>query len=99
MRKISAVTVIMAFALLLCATFALASADLSGKVIETMDSGGYTYVQIESKGGKVWAAVPQTSVKVGQKVTIKPGAPMANFTSKTLGKTFKTIIFSPGLDK
>jgi len=99
MKRISTVIVITAVALLLGATFALASADMSGKVIETMDSGGYTYVQIESRSGKIWAAVPQTSVKVGQKVTIKPGAPMANFTSKTLGRTFKTIIFSPGLDK
>ena len=70
---------------------------LSGKVVETMDSGGYTYVSLEKDGKKTWVAMPQTKVKVGQEVTCQPGMEMRNFTSKTLKRTFESIIFSGGV--
>jgi hypothetical protein len=72
-------------------------ATLSGKVVETMNAGGYTYVRIEKNGKKIWVAVPPTEIKVGQKATFYPGTDMGNFTSKTLNKTFDHIIFSPGM--
>jgi hypothetical protein len=71
--------------------------DLTGKVVETMNSGGYTYVSLENKGQKLWVALPQTTVKVGQKLTCQPGMVMNNFTSKTLNRTFDSIIFSGGV--
>ncbi len=71
--------------------------SLSGKVMETMNSGGYTYVLIENNGAKTWVAGPQTTVKVGQQVTCQPGGEMKNFTSKTLHRTFESIIFSGGI--
>jgi len=71
--------------------------SLSGKVVETMNSGGYTYVYIENNGKKTWVAGPLTTVKVGQQVTCLPGAEMKNFTSKTLNRTFASIIFSGGI--
>ncbi len=74
-----------------------AAISLSGKVVETMNSGGYTYVSIENNGQKTWAAVPATTVKVGQKVTCQPGMVMRNFTSNTLHRTFESIVFSGGL--
>jgi hypothetical protein len=79
------------------AAAAQADMSLSGKVVETMNSGGYTYVSLESNGKKIWVAIPQTSVKVGQKVTCQPGMVMNNFTSKTLNRTFESIIFSGGI--
>jgi hypothetical protein len=69
---------------------------LSGKVVETMNTGGYTYVCIEKKGKKTWAAVPEMKVTVGQKISLAPGQEMDNFTSKTLHRTFDKIIFSAG---
>jgi len=72
---------------------------LSGKVMETMDAGGYTYACIERNGGKTWVAIPASPVKVGQQVTFQPGQEMRGFTSKTLNKTFDSIIFSGGLLK
>jgi major membrane immunogen (membrane-anchored lipoprotein) len=71
--------------------------SLSGKVVETMNSGGYTYVCLENSGKKTWVAVPETKVKVGQMVTCQPGGEMKNFTSKTLKRTFESIIFSGGI--
>ena len=75
----------------------LNSSSFLGKVVETMNAGGYTYVSLEKDGKKTWIAIPVTEVKVGQEVTYQPGAEMRNFTSKTLNRTFESIIFSPGL--
>jgi hypothetical protein len=72
------------------------NAGPSGKVVETMDAGGYTYVRLEKNGKKTWVAVTQTKVVVGSKMTFQPGAEMSNFTSKSLGRTFDSIIFSGG---
>lgn len=70
--------------------------ELSGTVVETMNAGGYTYVCLEKKGKKTWAAVPEMRVKVGQKLTLAPGAEMTNFKSTKLNRTFEKIIFSTG---
>jgi hypothetical protein len=77
---------------------AISSADnsLSGKVVETMDSGSYTYMLLEKNGNKTWAAVPRMKVEKGQTVSLLPGALMENFRSSTLKRTFKEIYFSPG---
>ncbi len=69
---------------------------LSGKVVETMNSGGYTYVSLEKNGKKTWVAVPQMQVTVGQEMALQPGQEMRNFTSKSLNRTFESIIFSGG---
>ncbi len=70
--------------------------SLSGKVVETMDGGGYTYLCIEKDGKKTWAAVLEMKVTVGQEIALQPGYEMVNFTSKTLNRTFDKIIFSTG---
>jgi hypothetical protein len=69
---------------------------LSGKVVETMDSGGYTYALLEKKGKKTWVAVPQMKITKGQNISFQPGMEMENFKSKTLNRTFEKIIFSAG---
>ena len=69
---------------------------LSGKVVETMDAGGYTYVCLEKNGKKTWVAVSQMKVVVGSKMAFEPGSVMQNFTSKSLNRTFDSITFSGG---
>jgi hypothetical protein len=70
---------------------------LSGKIVETMNSGGYTYMLLEKDGKKIWVAVKEMKVAVGENVTLEPGHEMVNFTSQTLNRTFDKIIFSGGL--
>jgi hypothetical protein len=70
---------------------------LSGKVVETMDAKGYTYICLEKNGKKGWVAVPATKVSVGQEVQVRPGTEMGQFTSKTFNRSFDDIVFSPGL--
>lgn len=73
-----------------------ATSSLSGRVVETMDSGGYTYVCLEKSGKKTWLAVPKMKIIVGQNMSFKPGIVMVNFESKTLKRKFDKIIFSEG---
>lgn len=74
-----------------------AGAGHKGKVLQTMDSGGYTYLEVEENGQKLWVAVMQTKVKVGDSVEFPDSPPMVNFQSKTLNRTFEKIIFAPGI--
>lgn len=67
---------------------------IEGMVVETMDSGGYTYVRVQGKEGEVWAAGPQTKVVVGDRIAMPKGMVMKNFSSDSLGKTFEAIVFT-----
>jgi hypothetical protein len=69
---------------------------LSGKVVETMNSGGYTYILLEKDGEKTWVAVREMEIAVGQEISFEPGHEMSNFTSNTLNRTFDRIVFSAG---
>ncbi len=68
-------------------------AAITGQVVETMATGGYTYVQVDTGQEKIWAAAPQFSVAVGDTVTVPPGAPMRGYHSKTLNRTFDMVYF------
>ncbi len=71
-----------------------------GSVVETMNSGGYTYVKVDVGGGQDWYAGPQTQVAVGETVILSANAmPMHNFKSKTLGRTFDLIYFVGSIRK
>jgi hypothetical protein len=74
-----------------------APADIAGIVAETMDAAGYTYVLLDTGREKVWFAGPGCKVKVGDKLTIKPGLEKTNFTSKTLNRTFDKLYFVESL--
>ena len=71
---------------------------LSGKVLETMDGGGYTYVLLKGSTEKVWVAIPLTKVSVGQELTLGPGYEFKDFTSKGLNRKFDRLIFSAGVE-
>jgi hypothetical protein len=70
---------------------------LSGKVVESMDAGNYTYVSIEKDDKNVWVAIPRVKVAIDQEISIKPGMVIPNFESKTLNRTFESIIFADGI--
>lgn len=73
----------------------LASAgDLTGTVVETMDSGGYTYLLIKTPAGeKKWAAVTKANVKKGATATVTNSMDMMNFESPSLKRKFDVIAF------
>ena len=65
----------------------------TGKVVETMDAGGYTYVHVESEEESGWAAGPVTAVAVGDEIFIPTEMFMVDFHSKTLDRTFEKLYF------
>lgn len=73
------------------------AAGISGTVAETMEASGYTYVAVDTGSEKIWVAGPKTAVKVGDQVFIGGGSPISNFESKTLGRTFESIIFASSI--
>jgi len=87
------VTCLVPFALAFPGSGGQAAPSVEGTVLETMNSGGYTYVRLETPGGEVWAAGPLTEVAVGDRVALGPGSPMTAFRSESLGRTFDTILF------
>lgn len=75
-----------------------AGVGIKATVSQTMNSGGYTYVEAaDEKGVKVWLALPETKVAKGDKIEYPETPPLANFKSKTLNKTFEKISFIPGI--
>ncbi|VAW68561.1 hypothetical protein MNBD_GAMMA09-3192 [hydrothermal vent metagenome] len=67
---------------------------LSGEVLETFDASTFTYVQIKTTGGPVWAAGPVTAIKKGATVSFDGKTPMENFHSKSLNRSFEMIYFT-----
>jgi hypothetical protein len=76
--------------------FAASQYPNTGKVLETMDANIYTYIQVSTDKGPTWLAVSQTKVAKGDTISYPNGNVMTNFTSKSLNRTFDSIIF---LDK
>ena len=70
---------------------------VSGTVLETMDSGGYTYVLLETDREQRWLAGPQTAIQVGDELRVSQGMPMQQFTSNTLNRTFEVLYFVDAL--
>ena len=65
-----------------------------GEILETMDSGGYSYVYLDMGSEKVWIAGPATAdLKVGERVAFEGAMEMKNFHAKSLDRTFETILF------
>ena len=62
-------------------------------MLEVKDVESYTYIRLKTASGETWAAVPKVSVAKGANVTIENVMVMNNFESKSLKKTFPTILF------
>ena len=66
---------------------------IRGKVLETMNAAGYTYMKLKTDKGEVWAAVPETKVEPGEELGVIYNMEMRNFTSRTLNRTFDRLLF------
>ena len=70
-------------------------AELSrkGRVLSSLDAGMYTYIELTENGKAVWIAAPTIKVKNGDTVRFSGGAVMSNYFSKSLSRTFESVIF------
>ena len=51
-------------------------------VSESIDSGGYTYIQCMEGNTEVWLAVPQIKVNKGENISFYETPPLVNFERK-----------------
>ncbi|MEH6824173.1 MAG: GW dipeptide domain-containing protein [Motiliproteus sp.] len=75
-------------------TQAAANSGNSGELISIQNSGGYSYLQVQTQGGELWVAAPVVQAQAGQTITWSGGSVMRDFTSSTLNKTFAAITFA-----
>jgi hypothetical protein len=66
---------------------------VTGEVLEAKSAESYTYLRLKTQDGETWAAVGKAPVKKGATVTLENVTVMNNFESKSLNKTFPTILF------
>lgn len=85
------------FTLLICAflsysplMMAAGPAPVTGTVAETMESGGYVYIRLEDG---VWIAANKFAVSKGDKIQYSGAMEMKDFHSKSLDKSFDSILF------
>lgn len=88
-RLLGAVLVVAALAGTACAE--------EGVVLGTIDSEGYTYIEVDQNGQKIWIAANEMKLKPGDKLQFDPGMDMTNFRSSSLQRTFPTMRFVDNL--
>ncbi|MBM4776835.1 MAG: hypothetical protein GQE15_03955 [Archangiaceae bacterium] len=67
---------------------------VTGVVSEVIQVPSYTYLRLSTEGGDEWAAVAtNTGITAGQKLTVRVSTRMQGFVSKSLNRTFDSIIF------
>lgn len=69
-----------------------------GVVLETIDVDSYTYLRLDVQGAETWVASSPTMVAKGDVVRFSGAMVMTNFHSKTLDKTFESILFVSGVE-
>lgn len=80
--------------ILLIAMSLMASSTHTAKVVETLNSGGYSYIKVQEGSKLYWIAMTQRPVKVGEGISYNEQGWMQNFHSKTLNRTFDKILFA-----
>ena len=86
------------FALIFALMSSLNAGDVfEGVVVDTLDGGGYTYLQIEDAKKKYWIAVEGLKIDKETEVRFTEELRAKNFESKSLNRTFDEIVFASNL--
>ncbi|MCF6173361.1 MAG: hypothetical protein L3J44_06215 [Campylobacteraceae bacterium] len=64
-----------------------------GVVLESVNSGGYTYARVDDGGNIYWIAGPMSTITKGTAVSFIEQMVMVDFTSKSLDKKFESLMF------
>ncbi|MBP1680498.1 MAG: nitrite reductase cytochrome c biosis protein NrfJ [Proteobacteria bacterium] len=68
-----------------------------GTVVDTINGGGYTYLQIDDTKKKYWVAVEGIKIEKGTEVRFTEELRAKNFESKALNRKFDEIVFASNL--
>ncbi len=63
------------------------------KVLSTIDAAPYTYLEVMQNKKTLWLAANGVPAKKGDVIRFDEGMPMTNFHSKTLNRTFPSVLF------
>lgn len=86
-----------ALATLAC-SFSLQAGDVyEGVVVDVLNGGGYTYLQIEDAKKKYWVAVGGVKIEKGTEVRFTEELRAKDFDSPSLGRKFDEIVFASNL--
>jgi len=67
------------------------------KVLESINTSGYTYIKVSENGTEYWIAVNKMDVKKDQALYFSKSMEMKNFKSTELNRTFETVLFVEGI--
>ncbi len=76
---------------------ALQLSSTQGRVLSVLNSGGYSYAEVEQNGKTFWIAGTQVDIAKGDIISWGQASIMRNFTSKSLNRTFDEIYFTSTL--
>lgn len=66
----------------------------TGTVVETTQTGNYTYVLMDFDGDEIWVAGPRAPLEAGDEITISGIMGMTDFYARSLDRTFDQILFA-----
>jgi hypothetical protein len=69
---------------------------MTGKVMDVINTEGYTYAQVDTGKEKVWAVTTTIPVKKGDVITFSTAMPMDHFHSNSLNRDFPVVYFGNG---
>jgi len=64
-----------------------------GKVLSTIAAAPYIYLEVKQDKKTLWLAANAVPVKKGDVIRFDKGMEMTNFHSKTLNRTFPSVLF------
>ena len=71
--------------------------QFDGKVLQILNAGSFTYIEVQADTSKVWVAAPQFQVQTDSIVIVPEGKLMTDFYSKSLDRTFEKVYFVAGI--
>ena len=63
------------------------------KVLQSIQSNDYVYIEVTNEKGQFWLAAPAEELKAGDKIRYSNGTLMQNFYSKKHQRTFDAVWF------
>ena len=69
------------------------SSSRSGIVVDKVDAGSYSYLQLKENDKLYWVAVPKLEIENGESIYFSQYMEMIDFKSETLNRTFESVLF------
>ncbi len=65
----------------------------AGTITRVIQTGSYSYLEVEAAGRRTWLAAPRGDFSAGQHIRYSRGVAMRNFHSRALDRAFAEILF------